>query len=165
MTKHKDLTVLLISQLLTVGSMGLLAAWIFPRFQPERGLPVTYASPTVGETPPPALRALPDRFSIGNRQLIAEVTTPAKREGIAAFGARDYDRAVEWFELSLKALPNDPKTLIYLNNARLRSQEGKTRAIAVSVPIGTNLTSYRYTAVRRSTLTKSCRTGNRPSKG
>ncbi|WP_448604642.1 ABC transporter substrate-binding protein [Thermoleptolyngbya sp.] len=140
MTKHKDLTVLLISLLLTVGSMGLLAAWIFPRFQAERGLPVVVgeASPTVGETPPD-LNRLPDRFSIGNRQLIAEVTTPAKREGIAAFGARDYDKAVEWFELSLKALPNDPEARIYLNNARLRSQEGKTRAIAVSVPIGTNL--------------------------
>lgn len=72
MTKHKDLTVLLISLLLTVGSMGLLAAWIFPRFQAERGLPVVVgeASPTVGETPPD-LNRLPDRFSIGNRQLIA----------------------------------------------------------------------------------------------
>jgi len=165
MTRNKDLTALIISLLVTVGSIGLLAAWIFPRFQPEQGLPVTYASPTVGETPPPDLRGLPERISLGNRLLIAAVTTPAKREGIAAFAAQDYDKAVEWFELSLKALPNDPETRIYLNNARLRSQEGKSLAIAVSVPIGTNLTSYRYTAVRRSTLTKSCRTGNRPSKG
>ncbi|MFQ3628759.1 MAG: ABC transporter substrate-binding protein, partial [Cyanobacteriota bacterium] len=141
MTRNKDLTVLLISLLVTVGSIGLIAAWIFPRLQTERSLPVVAgdASPSVGETPPPDLSSLPDRISIGNRQLIADVTTPAKREGIAAFEARDYDKAVEWFELSLKALPNDPETRIYLNNARLRSQKDKTLAIAVSVPIGTNL--------------------------
>jgi len=103
-------------------------------------LPVTYASPTVGETPPPDLRGLPERISLGNRLLIAAVTTPAKREGIAAFVAQDYDKAVEWFELSLKALPNDPETRIYLNNARLRSQNQPPHNIATSVvPIGTNL--------------------------
>ncbi|BAU40736.1 ABC transporter substrate-binding protein [Leptolyngbya sp. O-77] len=141
MTKSKDLTVLIISLLVTVGSIGLLSAWIFPRLQPGRMSPTvvgTSSSPTVGEVPPD-LSSLPDRISLGNRQLITSVTTPAKQEGIAAFDAQDYDKAVEWFELSLKALPNDPETRIYLNNARLRSQEDKMLAIAVSVPIGTNL--------------------------
>lgn len=141
MTRNKDLTVLMISLLVTVGSIGLLSAWIFPRLQSGRISPTvvgTSSSPTVGDALPD-LSSLPDRISIGNRQLIAEVTTPAKREGIAAFDAQDYYKAVEWFELSLKALPNDPETLIYLNNARLRLQEDKTLAIAVSVPIGTNL--------------------------
>ncbi|GAB4135356.1 MAG: hypothetical protein Fur0046_08040 [Cyanobacteria bacterium J069] len=65
--------------------------------------------------------------------------TPAKREGIAAFKAKDFAKAAEWFEVSLKVTPNDPETLIYLNNARLKAENRKTYAIAVSVPIGTNL--------------------------
>ncbi|WOB44813.1 amino acid ABC transporter substrate-binding protein [Thermoleptolyngbya oregonensis NK1-22] len=140
MTKSKDLTVLIISLLVTVGSIGLLSAWIFPRLQPGRMSPTvvgTSSTPTVGEVPPD-LSSLPDRISLGNRQLIASVTTPAKREGIAAFEAQDYDKAVEWFELSLKALPNDPETLIYLNNARLSRQQTPYK-IATSVPIGKNL--------------------------
>ncbi|MDG2616951.1 ABC transporter substrate-binding protein [Thermoleptolyngbya sichuanensis XZ-Cy5] len=138
-TKSKDLTVLIISLLVTVGSIGLLSAWIFPRLHPGRMSPTAVGtpSPTVGETPPD-LSSLPDRISLGNRQLIASVTTPAKREGIAAFDAQDYDKAVEWFELSLKALPNDPETLIYLNNARLSRQQTPYK-IATSVPIGKNL--------------------------
>lgn len=141
MTRNKDLTVLVISLLATLGSLSLLSAWIFPRLQAGRIAPTVVGaspSPTVGDVPPDLSR-LPDRISLGNRQLIAEVTTPAKREGIVAFDAQDYHKAVEWFELSLKALPNDPETRIYLNNARLRLQNQTPHKIATSVPIGTNL--------------------------
>lgn len=127
-----NVSLLLISLLITGGIIGLLWFWLAPRlispFSLDEGV---YASPSL-----PSSEALADRFSMGERPLINTPETLAKQEGIAAFAAADYPQAVRWFEESLQVNPNDPETLIYLNNARLRAEQRPTVAIAVSVPIG-----------------------------
>ena len=74
--------------------------------------------------------------SIGNRSLISEKVTPDKQKGIEAFAKGDYQSAIASFKSSLARNPNDPETLIYLNNAQAGNNALK---IAVSVPIGNNL--------------------------
>jgi branched-chain amino acid transport system substrate-binding protein len=76
------------------------------------------------------------RGSIGNRLLIQDKATPDKQKGIEAFEKGDYQKAIASFKSSLARNPNDPETLIYLNNAQAINNSLK---IAVSVPIGSNL--------------------------
>jgi branched-chain amino acid transport system substrate-binding protein len=74
--------------------------------------------------------------STGNRLLIQEKLTPDKQKGIEAFAKGHYQQAIAFFKKSLAQQPNDPETLIYLNNAQAGNAALK---IAVSVPIGSNL--------------------------
>ncbi len=74
--------------------------------------------------------------SLGNQLLIPERVTPDKKKGIEAFAKGDYQQAIAFFKNSLLQQPNDPETLIYLNNAQA---ENKGLKIAVSIPIGSNL--------------------------
>ncbi|HAX75084.1 MAG TPA: ABC transporter substrate-binding protein [Cyanobacteria bacterium UBA11372] len=102
-----------------MGSIALftLAFVIFPRFQgmlkPDSG-----------------------RRSIGNRLLIQANANLDKQKGVEAFAKGDYKQAIAHFKSSLIQQPNDPETLIYLNNAQAIKNYLK---IAVSVPIGSNL--------------------------
>jgi branched-chain amino acid transport system substrate-binding protein len=122
-TRPKESPVqLLVSLLLTVGLLAILRV-VFSPFLP-----------LLPSSPQPNLLAR--HFSAGERQLIGAVTTLAKQEGTTAFAAGDYRKAVEEFEKSLRMTPNDPETLIYLNNARLKIAGLKTYTIATSVPIG-----------------------------
>jgi len=127
-----NVSLLLVSLLITGGIIGLLWFWLAPRlisqFSLDEGV---YSSPSL-----PFDVALVDRFSMGERQLIKTSGTLAKQEGITAFTTGNYLQAVQWFEESLQVNPNDPETLIYLNNARLRAEQRPTVAIATSVPIG-----------------------------
>ena len=77
-----------------------------------------------------------ERASIGDRVLIHENLTPDKQKGIEAFAKGDYKQAIASFKFSLLQQPNDPETLIYLNNAQAINNYLK---IAVSVPIGSNV--------------------------
>jgi branched-chain amino acid transport system substrate-binding protein len=77
-----------------------------------------------------------NRFSRGDKQLISSVNTSIKSQGIEAFAKSNYQEAATLFEASLRLLPNDPETLIYLNNARLRAERRPTYTIAASIPIG-----------------------------
>ncbi|MFM7424061.1 MAG: ABC transporter substrate-binding protein [Elainella sp.] len=126
-TKENPLA-LLLTLLITLGLLGGAAYWVYGR--------LTTGSSTSGRAS--------ERFSTGERQLIKTTTTPAKEAGIMALAAGDFPKAVEWFEASLKLEPNDPETLIYLNNARLRTapippNTIAINTIAVSVPIGTKI--------------------------
>ncbi len=76
------------------------------------------------------------RLSLGERILIKEVTSPHKVAGTRAFGWRDYASAIREFEASLQKVPDDPETLIYLNNAHIGDRPAIE--IAVSVPAGKN---------------------------
>ena len=76
------------------------------------------------------------RGSIGNRLLIQDKASPDKQKGIEAFEKGDYQKAIASFKFSLLQQPNDPETLIYLNNAQAINNYLK---IAVSVPIGSNV--------------------------
>ena len=80
---------------------------------------------------------LDQRFSQGEKILIPQTTTPQKKLAVAAFKQGKYEEAESLFSESLRDLPNDPESLIYLNNARIG--EDKSYSIAVSIPIGTNL--------------------------
>jgi branched-chain amino acid transport system substrate-binding protein len=75
--------------------------------------------------------------SIGNAILIQADITPEKQSGVAAFATGNYQQAITDFQASLKVKPNDPETLIYLNNAKGINQN--PIKIAVVVPIGGNL--------------------------
>jgi branched-chain amino acid transport system substrate-binding protein len=78
-----------------------------------------------------------DRVSVGDKLLIAADATAEKKTGVQAYAKDDFKQAIASFESSLKQSPNDPESLIYLNNARSMNQN--TIKIVVSVPIGSDL--------------------------
>ncbi|MDY7013739.1 MAG: ABC transporter substrate-binding protein [Cyanobacteriota bacterium] len=80
---------------------------------------------------------LQNRLSGGEKILVAADTTAQKQAGVRAFADRKFEEAIAQFQNSLEVKPNDPETLIYLNNAQAAS--GNPLKIAVSVPIGGNL--------------------------
>ncbi len=130
----ENLLLLFISLLVTVGLLVQIWAWLHPRLALQAQTDRTLSSfPSPSE---PLSSQLSHRFSTGERQLIEAVTTLAKQEGIVAFAKRDYQKAANWFEESLRLIPNDPETLVYLNNARVRAMGTKSYAIATSIPIG-----------------------------
>lgn len=98
------------------------------------GLLLIFLVPRLGESDNKDRFSSSDRASIGNRLLIQKDASSDKQKGIEAFNNRDYQRAIEHFQKSLLLNPNDPETLIYLNNA----QASDHLKIAVSVPIGSN---------------------------
>lgn len=77
------------------------------------------------------------RFSIGNKVLIKANLTDDKQMAIKAFQQKDYEEAIAYFKSSLKQTPNDPETLIYLNNSQ--AQNNNPLRISVVVPISSNL--------------------------
>ncbi|MFB2772189.1 ABC transporter substrate-binding protein [Pelatocladus sp. BLCC-F211] len=77
-----------------------------------------------------------NRFSDGNKILVKTVETELKKQGVQAFLGKNYHQATDKFQKSLQIQPNDPESLIYLNNAKIGEQAALT--IGVAVPIGTN---------------------------
>ena len=96
-------------------------------------------SPPVADSHNSAQREsqLSQRFSLGEKVLISQTTTPEKESAAAAFANNLYHKAGSLFSESLNAHGNDPEALIYPNNARIGEQ--KSYAIAVSVPIGSDV--------------------------
>lgn len=84
--------------------------------------------------PPPKL-APP--LSLGQTSLIS-ANNALKTVGVQAFARGDFATAITNFQASLRSHPNDPETLIYLNNS-LAASSGQHLRIGVSVPIGSNL--------------------------
>jgi branched-chain amino acid transport system substrate-binding protein len=80
---------------------------------------------------------LEKRFSLGEHILIKANATDEKQEGINAFAERDYQDAIANFQASLQQFPNDPETLIYLNNAQVATSN--PIKIAVVAPISSDL--------------------------
>lgn len=78
------------------------------------------------------------QISLGEELLINTVVTKDKQAGIAAFEKADFLGAIQHFQTSLLQQPNDPETLIYLNNARSQRSDDDILRIAVSVPAGNN---------------------------
>ena len=62
-----------------------------------------------------------------------EKLTPDQQAGVEAFAKGDFKDAIAKFESSLKQNPNDPESLIYLENAKIGN--GKFYTIATSIPI------------------------------
>jgi branched-chain amino acid transport system substrate-binding protein len=76
------------------------------------------------------------RLSLGEKILVKVVSNPHKIAGTKAFWAKDYANAIKEFKASLKQVPDDPETLIYLNNAKIGDRPAFE--IAVAVPAGKN---------------------------
>jgi branched-chain amino acid transport system substrate-binding protein len=92
--------------------------------------------PQLGKLLPAPTASAKLRISAGEQALITADATPQKQQGVEALAKQDFALAKSQFERSLAQFPNDPETLIYLNNAKAGSY---TLTIAVSVPISSNL--------------------------
>ncbi len=80
--------------------------------------------------------ALGDDVSCGEEILIKSAPLAEKQEGVKAYNRGRYQDAVAWLEKARQKVPNDPETLVYLNNARLRAANLPSYTIAVAVPLG-----------------------------
>ncbi len=78
------------------------------------------------------------RSSFGEKMLIGADNNPDKQLAIKNFAAGNFPEAQIKFSNSLENKPNDPETLIYLNNS-VAARESKPITIGVSVPIGGSL--------------------------
>jgi len=67
-------------------------------------------------------------ISFGDRLLFARSSNPDKQAAATAYANGDFQTAVTKLEASLKANPNDPEALVFLNNARL----GNKNAIQIA---------------------------------
>ncbi|NEP41889.1 MAG: ABC transporter substrate-binding protein [Okeania sp. SIO2H7] len=145
----------IISFILAVLVIGI-AFWGLKQFQqPQTSLdPKTQEPQTSGSnsspTPPQSqkkatTKSIQSRISRGEKILIdtEEINVrfsefqDAKKRGVEAMAAGNYDEAVVHFERAIKRYPNAPETLIYLNNARIGNKKAYT--IAVSIPISSDV--------------------------
>ncbi|MFM2315250.1 MAG: hypothetical protein RLZZ04_4526 [Cyanobacteriota bacterium] len=110
--------------------VGLLIAFGFHRF-------INLTENKVVQTTSIINQSVPSRFSRGENLLILENVTEEKKKGIESFTKKNYPEAISFFEQSLRKNPNDPETVIYLENAQVAS--GNPISIAAVVPIGSNL--------------------------
>ncbi|MDZ8081040.1 MAG: ABC transporter substrate-binding protein [Nostoc sp. DcaGUA01] len=74
-------------------------------------------------------------INLGTRILVKVQTYPEKTDGVKAFGEKKFSTAVEKFAASLKNNPNDPETLIYLNNAKIARDNSESLKVAVIAPV------------------------------
>lgn len=90
---------------------------------------------------PPEIDQLEEQGNIsnGDKILVSSLVNPAKQAGVEAIATADFPSAVAYLDTYLQANLNDPEARIYLNNARIADQQSYT--IAVSVPIGSDVTS------------------------
>ena len=87
----------------------------------------------------PSVR-LAGRNSLGSTILVNADTTAQKQAGVVAFEERNFAEAARQFQASLEVNPNDPETLIYLNNAISANRNPTINGgIVVVVPISGNL--------------------------
>lgn len=86
-----------------------------------------------------------ERLSFGNKILVPKEETgiqnqdfqATKKKGIEEMAAGKYAEAAIEFEAAIQEYRNAPETLIYLNNARIMSDQN-VYTIAVTVPIGSD---------------------------
>ncbi len=78
-----------------------------------------------------------NRTSLGDKLLLSDNPTDDKKTGIEDFSKGDYQGAIAAFQKSLTKHPNDPETLIYLNNAQ--AQDKNPLKIAMGIPISNNI--------------------------
>lgn len=80
-----------------------------------------------------------DRLSYGERLLIQSDRQPSKLQGIEVYAQGNYANAVQLFQTALQTTPNDPETLIYLNNAKASlTANPVSLAVTVSMPVDTD---------------------------
>ncbi|WP_414529994.1 ABC transporter substrate-binding protein [Nodularia chucula] len=128
MSQRNETTVLLLSLMVTVGLVGgglwLFKDEIFPQNSADNG------------STTPSNQSIADRISFGERILTPGVVNPGKQAAVQALANQNYGAAISSLETSLQQQRNDPKSLIYLNNARIGSD--KSYSIVASVPLGSD---------------------------
>lgn len=100
---------------------------------------LTAPTPVVSTPETTLSLSLQDRISFGEKFLVnkEEISTEnpefqaAKHRGVKAMAAGKYKQAVKDFEEAIQKYHNAPETLIYLNNARIATEEARTIAVAV----------------------------------
>ncbi len=84
-----------------------------------------------------------NRFSAGDKILDNKIASPEKIAGINQLKSQNYELAIQNFEKALKNQPDDPETLIYLNNSQAENQGRNTSQapvqIGLAVPIGSSI--------------------------
>ncbi|MBD2410912.1 hypothetical protein FACHB389_00420 [Nostoc calcicola FACHB-389] len=128
MTNKKENLKLLIS-LGLAGVMVAILFWLISK------LSSTIIPSPNSESPSTLLPNKASLINLGTRILVKVQTYPEKRDGVKAFGEKDFTTAVEKFTASLKNNPNDPETLIYLNNAKIARDKSETLKVAVIAPV------------------------------
>lgn len=125
-----------------LGKLGVRASGAFATFFAVLVL-FYWGIPEPSNEPPPSPPEedvdVSQNISLGERLLIKSITSEDKTEGLRAFGLNEFSTAINFFEKSLERNPNDPETLLYLNNARAELAKQingtETLKIAASVPI------------------------------
>lgn len=118
--------------LVSLGLAGLMVGAIL--------LVVRQFSPTPSQVvidPPPSSSSI--STSLGEKILVKVQTYPEKEAGVQAFANRDFTTAIEKFSASRKNNPNDPETLIYLNNAKIAQNNSPSLKVAVIAQINFNI--------------------------
>ncbi|WP_341527431.1 ABC transporter substrate-binding protein [Nostoc sp. UHCC 0302] len=123
MSQKNETAVLVLALLLTVGIVGG-GVWWFN----NSGVKITTANPSENGNK--------DRITFGEKPFTPGEISQVKKEGVQAFAAKSYDKAIANLTNALKLKRNDPEALIFLNNARIGS--AKSYSIVTSVPIGTD---------------------------
>ncbi|ACB51627.1 unknown [Crocosphaera subtropica ATCC 51142] len=129
MTQKNETPILILSLIITAAIVGG-GYWYF--IERKDGNLITNNSGDQGQ-----ITNNQSSMSTGGELLIASDSTPQKKAGITAFEKGNYSEAIAQFQTSLQLQPNDPETLIYLNNAKAATNN--PLKIAVVVPIGGNL--------------------------
>jgi branched-chain amino acid transport system substrate-binding protein len=139
MSQKKETTILLLALLITLGliSVGFL---IFnggknpvnQGVSSNQNLDNVTPSPISDAKNPPTTNK---KISFGETILTPGDIEPLKIKGFQALKEQNYDQAIIDLSAAIKAKPNDPETLIALNNAKIKAE--KNYAIAVSVPLTT----------------------------
>ncbi|MEG4575316.1 ABC transporter substrate-binding protein [Microcoleus sp. N3A4] len=117
MSKKNETAVLVLSLLITIGLAGAGIWWLTSR----SGINLGGSSPQK------------QYLSAGEKLLVSDNATTNKQAAVKAIASRNYNAAISDLQASLKANPNDPEALIYLNNARIGDRKSYT--IAAAVPI------------------------------
>jgi branched-chain amino acid transport system substrate-binding protein len=132
MSQKNETTVLILALLITLGLIGGLF-WIFSGGKFGNFIS---SNPKSENSAPASHESTLERITFGEKILIKEEISPAKKEGVAAVAAGNYDKAIVNFEAALRVKRNDPEALIFLNNARIGS--AKSYTIAASLPFGSD---------------------------
>ncbi|MDZ8183624.1 MAG: ABC transporter substrate-binding protein [Nostoc sp. ChiSLP02] len=128
MTNNKENFKLLIS----LGIAGILVAVLFWLISKLSSTIVPVSNPISTSS------SIPNKSSfmnLGTKILVKVQTSPEKTDGVKAFEEKKFATAVDKFTVSLKNNPNDPETLIYLNNAKIAQDNSEIIKVAVIAPI------------------------------
>ena len=129
--QKNDTKILIVSLLITVGLIGAIFSLFKNQILPGNSLKSDQHNSTKSS------EGLEATKSLGAIILVTADTTAQKQAGVEAFFKTDFPEAAKQFQDSLRVNPNDPETLIYLNNAI--SANKNPLKIAVVVPIGGKL--------------------------